>query len=86
MCKNFWNVYMFAAAFEKQPCRNVAKIRGSHQDAFFNIAVQFLRWNSMKNTSDGVQFFSKFACNALQFSTLPGKKLHFIIALINAEQ
>ena len=60
MCKNFENEYIFAAAFEKQPCRNVPKINLSWEAAIkmhFSISLFcVIVVNSLKNTNDGVQF------------------------------
>ena len=82
--------YMFTAAFEKQPCRNVSKINSSSEAAFkmhFSISLfctcgeffeKYLWWDAT---------YSKFACTALQLWTTTGvEKLYFITVLINAEQ
>ena len=81
--------YMFTAAFEKQPCRNVSKINSSSEAAFkmhFSVSLfctcgeffeEYLWWDAT---------YSKFACTALQLWTTGAEKLYFITVLINAEQ
>ena len=80
---------MFAATFEKQPCRNVSKINSSSEAAIkihFSISLfctlvkfseKYLWWSAI---------FSEFACNALQLLTTAVEKLYFITTLINVEQ
>ena len=46
--------------------QNKFVLRSSHQDAFFNITALDLWQNSLKNTYDEGQIFSKFTYNALQ--------------------
>ena len=84
MCKNFWNEYTSAAAFEKQPCRNVSKINLSSEAAIkihfqyrcsatvVKFFEKYLGWSAI---------FSKFPCNTLELWTTAAEKLYFITAL-----
>ena len=81
---------MFAAAFEKQPCRNISKINSSSEAAIkmhFSISLFCtcgeILWKVHVMES---AIFSKFECYALQIWITSAEKLYFISALINAEQ
>ena len=68
----------------KECFQNKFVLRSSHQDAIFSIAVLHLRWNSLKNTCDGVRFFVNLHVTLSNFEPLLREKLYFITALINA--
>ena len=58
--KNFWNKYIFAAAFEKQPFRNISKIN-LYSEAAIKMHFSILLFCTCgevlwKKNSDGVQF------------------------------
>ena len=75
VCSCFWEAAM-------QECfQNKIVLRSSHQDAFFNIAVLQLWWNSLKNTCDGVKFWVNLHVTFSSFEPLLWK-LYFITALM----
>ena len=79
---------MFAAAFEKQPCRNVSKINSSSEAAIkmhFSILLFFTCGEILWRIPVMECNFSKFVCNALQLWTTAREELYFITALINAK-
>ena len=54
-----------------QECfQNKFVLRISHPDAFFNIAVLLLRYDSMKNTCDGEQFLVNLHVTLSNFEPL----------------
>ena len=62
--------------------KNKVVPRSSHLDAFFNIAVLHLKWNSSKNTSDGVHRLVNLYVMVSNFETLLRKFKWFITALM----
>ena len=55
-------------------------------EAFSNIAVQHLQWNSLKNYCDEVQFLVNLHLTLSNFEPLLRKLNYFSTALVNAEQ
>ena len=92
---NMWNLafprYMYLCsclceAAIQENFRNKVDIRSSYQDAFFNIALRQLCWNSLKNYCDRVQFLGNLYETLSNFEPLLRNFKYFITALINAEQ
>ena len=79
---------VFAAAFEKQPYRNVFKRNSSAEAAIkmhFSISVFCTCGEILWKIPVMECNFSKFACNSLQLWTTAAEELYFITAFINAE-
>ena len=60
---------MFAAAFEKQPCKNASKINSFSEAAIkvpFRMSLFCICGEFFKKYLLQSPIFSKFACNALQ--------------------
>ena len=79
MCKNFEKEYTSAAAFEKQPCRNVSKINSSSEAAikiYFSISLfrssrteVFCKKIVLRNFA---KFTGKHLCQGLFFNKVAG--------------
>ena len=79
------SLQLFLGAAIQENLRNKVVLRISHQDTFFNIAVQHLRRNSLKNTCDRVRFLVNLHVTLSNFEPLLRKFKYFIRALINEQ-